>query len=57
MAAVVDAEKCKASGECIDVCPTEAITLENNVAVVDEDVCSDCGVCADACPEDAITVE
>lgn len=56
MPAIVDKDKCQGSGECIDVCPTEAIQLEDGLAVVDEDLCGECGVCEDACPNGAISM-
>jgi len=57
MPAKVNAEDCTACESCIEVCPTEAIELKDDIAVVDEDVCSDCAVCEDACPTSAITME
>ena len=57
MPAKVDAEKCSGCGSCADVCPTEAITLKDDVAVVDVDECTDCASCVDECPEEAIEVE
>lgn len=57
MAAKVIAEKCNGNGECIEVCPLDAITIENNVAVVDQETCGDCGACVDVCPTEAISVE
>jgi len=57
MAATVDTEKCTGCGECVDVCPLDAIEIQNDVAVVDPEECSDCGSCVDVCPTEAITVE
>ena len=57
MAAEVDKEKCTGCGTCVDECPSEAISLKNDVAVVDEEACSDCGLCVDVCPEEAITLD
>ena len=57
MAAIVDTKKCQGTGECAEVCPLDAIKVEDNVAVVDEDECSDCGSCVDVCPNEAISVE
>lgn len=58
MPAVVDPNKCAGCAECIEVCPTEAITLtDDGVAVVDPEMCGDCGVCVDTCPSEAITLE
>jgi len=56
MAAVVDAEKCSACGECVEACPLDAIAIQEKVAVVDDQTCGDCGACVDVCPTESITV-
>jgi len=56
MPAVVDAEKCTGCESCVDECPSEAISMKDEIAVVDEEACSDCEVCVDACPAEAITM-
>lgn len=53
MAVKIDKDKCTACGSCVDVCPVDAITIEN-IAVVDEDTCIDCGTCVGECPVEAI---
>ena len=53
MAAKVDKNACVACGACVDVCPVDAISMED-VAVIDADTCIDCGTCVDECPSDAI---
>lgn len=40
--------------ECIDVCPTEALYIEDNEVKFNKEECIGCMVCADACPYDAI---
>ncbi len=55
MAVVVDLEKCTGCGTCEEVCPVEAIKVEDKKAVVDAETCVDCGTCIDECPEKAIT--
>lgn len=45
---------CVACGACADVCPQDAITIED-VAVIDNDKCVECGACVDECPAGAIT--
>ncbi len=57
MPATVNVETCNGCGECVEACPLDAITLENDKAVIDPDTCSDCGACADVCPTESITVE
>ncbi len=55
MAVKIDKEKCVACGVCVDVCPTEALSVEGDFAVCDADLCVDCGVCIPECPTEAIS--
>ena len=57
MAVKIDVETCTGCGSCVDICPVEAITLENDKAKVDEDTCVDCGTCVDECPVEAIALD
>ena len=52
-----DPEQCIGCGECIDICPVEAINLEDDLAVVDEKWCIGCGVCATKCEYDALRIK
>ncbi|MEW6618620.1 MAG: 4Fe-4S binding protein [bacterium] len=56
MPAIVDTEKCDGCGTCVEVCPTEAIALEDDVAQVNEDECTECGTCVEECPNGAISM-
>jgi NAD-dependent dihydropyrimidine dehydrogenase PreA subunit len=56
MAAVVDQDKCTACGSCVEVCPVEAIVMDEK-AKVDADKCVDCGACVDECPVEAISLK
>ena len=56
MAAIVDIEKCTGCGDCVEVCPVEVITLENDKAVVDGENCIDCEACVTECPTEAISI-
>ncbi|MFQ6105968.1 MAG: 4Fe-4S binding protein [Thermoplasmata archaeon] len=49
----IDPKRCNGCELCLQVCPLNAITLEEGIAVI-QDTCNDCGLCSDACPEDAI---
>lgn len=49
----VEASECVACGACADVCPQDAITIDD-VAVIDAGKCVDCGACVDECPAGAI---
>jgi len=55
MKATVDKDKCIGCGQCVDVCPVEAIKLENDIAVV-SDECLECGACVDECSAGAISL-
>ena len=55
MAAKIDKEKCTACGTCAEVCPVEAIKV-NDVAVVNEEECLECGACVSECPTEAISI-
>jgi len=56
MAPKINAEECTACGQCADVCPVDAITVDD-VAKINAEECTDCGLCVDECPVDAITAE
>jgi Fe-S-cluster-containing hydrogenase component 2 len=49
-----DEDECIACGECAEICPVDALKLENDVTVVDEEWCIGCGVCTTVCPTAAI---
>ncbi len=51
----VDSSKCGGCGNCVDVCPSSAITLVDNVAVINQDDCAECGSCEAECPNEAIS--
>jgi len=49
--------KCTGCEVCIDKCPFDALSMEENKAVVDHDSCTMCGICVKACDYDAIELE
>jgi Fe-S-cluster-containing hydrogenase component 2 len=57
MAVTVNEELCTGCGACVEVCPVEAISLDDGKAHVDGEKCVDCGVCVGECPTDAISLE
>jgi len=47
--------KCVNCGLCIDVCPHNALSFdENDLVYVNREKCTACGECVDACPEAAL---
>ena len=48
--------RCIASGECLRVCPTDALTLTPQGMLVDRERCNACGDCAKSCPSAALEV-
>ena len=53
----VKQEKCTGCSACIQNCPVDAITLdENNKAYIDKEVCISCSKCISVCPVTAIGI-
>ena len=50
----IDADICTGCGECVDVCPVEAISLSDNTAIINENLCNNCRLCIPICPVEAI---
>ncbi|WP_457553172.1 4Fe-4S binding protein [Desulfobacula sp.] len=55
---MIDIDACTGCGTCVERCPTDAITLnDDEYAVRMEQSCIGCGVCARFCPEKAISLQ
>ena len=49
----IRSERCLLCGRCIEVCPEDAISMDENGTVTDFSKCLHCGTCAYHCPADA----
>lgn len=47
---------CIGLGDCVKVCPQDAICLQNGIAHIDTRKCIGCGLCARACPRGIIDI-
>ena len=53
MAAQIDMDKCTL---CVEVCPDQAVRVQDGRPVVTEFLCEDCNECGCICPDEAITI-
>ncbi len=49
-------DKCVICGYCLNWCPTQAISLEEDSALINMEKCIGCGECTVTCPEKAIKI-
>jgi len=55
MAVSINKVKYNGCGACVDVCPVNAVKIEQKKAVV-SDGCVECGACVNVCPNEAISL-
>ncbi|HML04832.1 MAG TPA: 4Fe-4S binding protein [Methanobacterium sp.] len=53
----VDAESCQLCGVCVNKCPVDAMSIENDEVVVDSEKCILCGACEARCPLNAVRLK
>lgn len=46
----IDTNKCTGCGGCIDLCPTIAISMIDDVVTVNDELCTGCSICIKVCP-------
>ncbi len=49
-----DRDKCTLCNQCVDICPTEIITVKDDRLVFNYDKCIRCFCCVEVCPEGAM---
>ena len=50
----IDVEKCTGCGNCVEECPVDAISMEEDKARINMEECIRCGICHSICPEEAV---
>lgn len=53
---VIDEDACVGCGECVDICPARALSVDNDLVQLDKALCIGCGVCNVACPSSALSM-
>jgi pyruvate formate lyase activating enzyme len=49
-------ENCNLCGKCVDICPENAVRIDNDNVIFNRDKCTACGECVGICAPGAITV-
>ena len=52
----VDDRRCTGCATCVEVCPTGAIAIVDEIATINQERCDACEACLEACPNGAILV-
>jgi pyruvate formate lyase activating enzyme len=47
-------DKCIFCGDCVAICPTQALSVGESSVILDRGLCDDCGVCVNACHSRAL---
>lgn len=49
--------ECNGCGDCVEMCPVEALALEGDVVALELKQCIGCGLCVSTCPTEALRLE
>ena len=50
----IKTEQCVGCGDCLEICPMDAISLQEEVAVRNAQACIGCGLCVSLCSSEAL---
>ena len=50
----INEDLCVGCGVCVDDCPVDAISMEDERARINMNECIHCGICHSVCPEEAV---
>lgn len=56
MAVTINIRTCTGCENCVAICPTGALYMENGKAAVTAGACIECGACITDCPAESITL-
>jgi ferredoxin len=56
MIPLIDKDACTGCEKCVEVCPPQAMLIEDGKASIEEEFCEECGFCASECPVAAISI-
>ncbi len=48
---------CLGFGDCVTICPEDAIQIQDGIAIIDENRCVGCGMCVKECPNNLIVIK
>ena len=51
---IFNPDLCQGCGQCADICPSSAVTVETKISGIDFNACKGCGECLRVCPAHAI---
>jgi len=55
--ASLEEEACSGCGDCVEICPMDALAMGDDVVALDSDRCIGCGLCISRCPTGALKLE